>query len=88
MSEFGFDHFEGETTVGPGAKIKARAKIGAVKIHGPNSPAVLRGEISLGHREEIEVDEPEQIVELTYEQAAEMFGEDEARRLFARGKGE
>lgn len=63
-------------------RIKARATIGAVKIHRENSPDVISGKVPLGHREEIQMDEPEQVIELTYEQCVEYFGQETADELF------
>lgn len=64
------------------AKIKAKATMGAVKIHGPNSPQVLAGDVKEGHQEHIEVTNPEQIIEITYEQACQLWGTEQADKLF------
>lgn len=63
-------------------KLRAKATIGAEKIHGPNSPLVISGQVPLGHREPIEVSEPEQYVELSKAQCADMFGQEKADELF------
>lgn len=64
------------------ATIRAKATLTATKIHGPNSPDVLSGRVPLGYEESIEMDEPEQYVELTYLEAVEMFGQEQADALF------
>lgn len=64
------------------ATIQAKARQDAVKIHGPNSPQVLSGEVPLGHREPIQNESGDQIVELTYVQCVEMFGQEWADDRF------
>jgi hypothetical protein len=63
-------------------KVKCRATMSAIKIHRENSLQVLSGEVPLGHTEPIEFGEPEQCVEVDYGQAVEMFGREDANRLF------
>jgi hypothetical protein len=63
------------------ATVKARARMGAVKIHGANSPEVLSGRVPEGFREEIET-EGDKIIEVTREQAEAMWGKDMADSLF------
>lgn len=67
-------------------KITVRAKVGAVKTHGPNSPDVLSGKVPLGFDESIETEGP-QLMEVDYEQAVELFGRENADQLFAAAKG-
>ena len=67
-------------------RIRARSRFNVVKIHGANSPQVLAGEVPLGHRETIS-DQVEQYIELDYDQAVEMFGQENADELFKGVKG-
>ena len=58
-----------------------------MKIHGPNSPDVQEGRVSLGEREGIEMDKPEQTVEMTEAQVREYFGNEIADLWFKREDG-
>lgn len=62
------------------ATVKTRVRMSAVKIHGPNSTLAPEGT-----REEITVDKPEQVVEMTYEQVCEIFDVETADKLFQKG---
>lgn len=52
------------------------------KIHGPNSPQVISGEVPLGHAEEIPGEAAERLVELNYESAVALLGVTAADELF------
>jgi hypothetical protein len=72
-----------EFQVSEGGKVKARVRQAGVKIHGPNSPDVITGKVPLGFRETVDFGENgEQLVELDRAAFAQMFGEDEANRVF------
>lgn len=67
------------------ATITATARMGGVKIHGPNSPDVLSGKYPLGYKEHC-VDFGEdavQSVEVNYETAVVLWGVETADKLFA-----
>lgn len=66
---------------GASSTATVRVRCAPVKIHGENSPDVLSGKVELGHREPITPGEPS-MQEVTYEQAAEMFGKEAADGLF------
>lgn len=61
------------------ATVKTRVRVQAVKIHGPNSKLAAEGT-----REEVQVDEPVQTVEISYDQAVEIFGREAADKLFGK----
>jgi hypothetical protein len=63
------------------ATVPVRVKLGAVKVHGPNSPAVLDGSVPEGHRERLETEGPT-IQQIDYETAVKMFGREKADDLF------
>lgn len=64
-------------------RAKLKATMGAAFIYGPNNPKVLSGEVPLGHREGIAMDEPgPQLVELTYQECVAFVGEENADELF------
>lgn len=67
------------------ARIKTKVSVKAVKIHGPNSPDVISGKVLPGHRQVVEMDEPEQYVELTESQVREQFGDEIADQWFKKG---
>jgi hypothetical protein len=73
-----------EFQVNESGRVRARVRLGASKIHGPNSPEVLTGQVSLGHRENVEFDgeSAEQIVELDYESFASLVGREKADEVF------
>jgi hypothetical protein len=62
------------------ATITVRVQQAAVKIHGENSPDVLSGKVSVGHREEVA--SGEKLREINYETAVELFGIEDADELF------
>jgi hypothetical protein len=66
-------------------RVKARVKIEAVKIHGPNSPEVLDGTVKEGQTELIAMKSGEQHVELTENQVRELLGNEIADKWFAKG---
>jgi hypothetical protein len=68
----------------PTGRIKTKVKVTAVKIHGPNSPDVIEGRVPLDHRESVQMDQPEQIIELTEAQVRETFGDEIADLWFGR----
>ena len=64
------------------ATVPVKVDVGAVKIHGPNSPQVLSGEIPEGFRERLETTGPT-IQQIDYATAVSMFGKEKADELFA-----
>lgn len=70
------------TTQESRATVPVKVEVGAVKIHGPNSPQVLSGEIPEGHREKLDTEGPT-IQQVDYATAVNMFGKDKADELFA-----
>ena len=58
------------------ATVPVRVRVGAVKIHGPNSHE------EEGTREEIPTEGPK-LVQVTYDMAVGMFGQEKADELFA-----
>ena len=66
-------------------RVRARVKVEPVKIHGPNSPEVLAGNVPLWHREAIAA-EPERFVELTEKDVRELFGDEAADEWFPKGE--
>lgn len=79
------DFQAGDPGVNVQATVPVRVRMGATKIHGPNSPAVLSGAVAVGHAEPIEFSEGqgEQIKEVDYHTAVEMFGKEKADKLFS-----
>ena len=73
-----------EFEVTEGGRVKARVRLGAAKIHGPNSPDVITGKVPLGYREKVEFDaeSAEQLVELDYETFASLVGREKADEVF------
>lgn len=70
------------TTQRTPAKVPVKVSVGAVKIHGPNSPQVLSGEIAEGHREKLDTEGPT-VQQIDYETAVKWFGQEKADELFA-----
>lgn len=68
--------------------VKAKVGCEAVKIHGPNSPFVLSGEVPLGYQEPIAVSEPEKVAEFTFDELAAMIGQEAAEEVFNRQNGD
>lgn len=64
------------------ATVPVKVSMGAEKIHGPNSPRVLAGEIPEGHREKLECEGPT-VQQIDYASAVNMFGKEKADELFA-----
>ena len=65
------------------ATVKVKATMAAVKIHGPNSPQVLAGEVEEGHRDPIAMDNPgPQLIEMDYQACLAHFGREKADELF------
>jgi hypothetical protein len=62
-------------------RIKAKVKLTATKIHGPNSPDVKSGRVPLNHRESVET-EGEQFVELTEDDVRGILGDEVADAWF------
>lgn len=72
------------TDVASEATIPVKASFAGTKIHGPNSPLVLSGEVPVGHREDVPFEGGgTKVVEVNYQTAVEMFGVEEADKLFA-----
>lgn len=63
-------------------RVKVKAQMAGVKTHGPNSLDVLSGRVLVGHQEQIGGFEPEQTIELSYQEATEAFGQEVADHLF------
>jgi hypothetical protein len=66
----------------PHGRIKAKVNMAGMKIHGENSPDVLSGRVPLGYTEPVGFDEPEQYIEMTYDETVERFGKNQADLLF------
>jgi hypothetical protein len=70
----------------PTGTIRAGATLEVSKIHGPESPQVLSGEVPLGHVEPIPGSK--KIIEVDYDKAVSMWGEEAADDLFRKRDAE
>lgn len=70
-------------------RVTAKVRLGVTKIHGPESPDVVSGRVPLGHRELIQDDQtPLTTMELTYEQACQLWGDEAALAVFDKQEAE
>ena len=65
-----------------GATIPVRVGMTGRKVHGPNSPDVIEGRVSLGHRDEAFTVGVPTIQEVDYDTAVSLFGQEKADELF------
>jgi hypothetical protein len=65
----------------PSGTIRAGATMAVEKRHGPNSPQVLSGELPEGYVEHVQG--MKKTIEVDFDRAVEMWGEETARQLFA-----
>jgi hypothetical protein len=70
----------------PSGTVRAGATLALTKIHGPNSPQVLSGAVAEGFEETI----PgyRKVIEVDYDKAVSLWGEETADELFAKRDSE